>query len=129
MPANGSAFFSGTINSNSGPASNAFTVTVNSTDPIFFYCATVGHCQAGMAGVINPSSSETLSGFQAAAKGTSNSGAPSNAQGGVLGAAPSGSSSSAAAATTTAPAKGDANSLGAFSVASVAAILMAMMMV
>ena len=31
-----------------------FTITVNSTDPIWFYCTQVSHCQAGMVGVINP---------------------------------------------------------------------------
>jgi hypothetical protein len=33
---------------------NVFTVMVNSTDPIWFYCGQVGHCQGGMVGVINP---------------------------------------------------------------------------
>ena len=31
-----------------------FTVEVNNTDPIWFYCSTAGHCQQGMVGVINP---------------------------------------------------------------------------
>jgi hypothetical protein len=30
-------------------------VTVNNTDPVFFYCAQVGHCQAGMVFALNPS--------------------------------------------------------------------------
>jgi plastocyanin len=33
---------------------NAFVVTVNNTDPLWFYCAQVGHCNAGMAMVVNP---------------------------------------------------------------------------
>lgn len=32
-----------------------FTVTINDTNPIYFYCLFTGHCQAGMVGVINPS--------------------------------------------------------------------------
>ncbi|KIY62096.1 hypothetical protein CYLTODRAFT_427166 [Cylindrobasidium torrendii FP15055 ss-10] len=31
-----------------------FTQVVNSTEPTFFYCATTGHCQKGMFGIINP---------------------------------------------------------------------------
>lgn len=31
-----------------------FTIPINSTDPIWFYCATGKHCQNGMVGVINP---------------------------------------------------------------------------
>lgn len=31
-----------------------FTVQVNNTDPIWFYCSTPTHCQGGMVGVINP---------------------------------------------------------------------------
>jgi len=128
QPANGSAFWSGTINSNSGPSSTAFTVTVNSTDPIYVYCATVGHCQAGMVAVINPSSDQTLSQWMSAAKGSSKSSSPASAQGGVLGAAPS-ASSTGGAATTSAPAGGAGNSLAAFSLVTVAVVLMAMLMV
>ncbi|KAK3353724.1 Cupredoxin, partial [Lasiosphaeria hispida] len=36
--------------------SNVFRVTINSTNPIFFYCGVPGHCGAGMSGAINPSS-------------------------------------------------------------------------
>ena len=31
-----------------------FTVLVNETAPIWFYCATAPHCERGMVGVINP---------------------------------------------------------------------------
>lgn len=33
-----------------------FTQLVNDTNPTFFYCATPGHCQKGMFGIINPPS-------------------------------------------------------------------------
>ncbi|TFK54926.1 hypothetical protein OE88DRAFT_1623071 [Heliocybe sulcata] len=40
-----------------------FTQVVNDTNPTFFYCATPGHCEKGMFGIINPpmagASSET----------------------------------------------------------------------
>lgn len=35
-------------------ASFVFTQTVNSTDPVFFYCGVPTHCQKGMFGAINP---------------------------------------------------------------------------
>jgi plastocyanin len=48
-------FFSGSISAtSSGEASEKFVVKVNNTDPMWIYCTTPGHCQAGMVGVINP---------------------------------------------------------------------------
>jgi hypothetical protein len=31
-----------------------FILTINNTDPIWFYCPQSDHCQSGMVGVINP---------------------------------------------------------------------------
>jgi hypothetical protein len=52
-----------------------FLLTINSTDPIYYYCGQVGHCQAGMVGVINPpcnatgfTSPGTFGAYQSAAK-------------------------------------------------------------
>jgi uncharacterized cupredoxin-like copper-binding protein len=53
-PANGTAFFSGDITTASGENTNVFTITINDTNPIWFYCVIPTHCQAGMSGVINP---------------------------------------------------------------------------
>ncbi|KAF2234198.1 hypothetical protein EV356DRAFT_174415 [Viridothelium virens] len=51
-------FFSGLIASNQGnQGQQSFTVTVPNTQPMYFYCSAPGHCQAGMAGAINPPSS------------------------------------------------------------------------
>jgi hypothetical protein len=33
---------------------------VNDTNPTFFYCGTPGHCQKGMFGIINPTSTQVL---------------------------------------------------------------------
>jgi plastocyanin len=68
---NGTGFFGGFITNGTGPnvscmheksdlyakctQPNTFTLTINDTAPIWFYCAFPGHCQAGMVGVINPS--------------------------------------------------------------------------
>jgi hypothetical protein len=40
----------------SGTQNKGFTFTqvVNDTNPTFYYCGTVGHCQKGMFGIINP---------------------------------------------------------------------------
>jgi len=40
----------------SGPqnASFQFTVQVNDTNPIFFYCGVATHCEKGMFGIVNP---------------------------------------------------------------------------
>lgn len=47
--------FSGFFNP-PGPdeADTVFEVTVSSTDPMWLFCAQVGHCNAGMAMVVNP---------------------------------------------------------------------------
>ncbi|TVY84923.1 putative GPI-anchored cupredoxin [Lachnellula suecica] len=84
---NGTGFFSGGIMT-TGDAENinVFTITVNDTNPIWFYCAVPGHCEAGMAGVINPPSdaSTSLASYVAAAA-KANTVAPSAVQGGVIG--------------------------------------------
>jgi hypothetical protein len=75
---------------------NSFQVEVNSTDPIFFYCAqtVLEHCKNGMSGVVNPSSSQTLNAYQSAAKSVSTASSPANVFGGKM--VSSGSSTSAA---------------------------------
>lgn len=46
--------WSGVFSPTSGEDSNVFEVTIANTDPIWIYCAQVGHCNAGMDMVINP---------------------------------------------------------------------------
>lgn len=50
---NGTGFYSGEFTTSSGSNANVFALTINNTDPIWFFCEVPGHCQAGMAGVIN----------------------------------------------------------------------------
>lgn len=71
-------------------------MTINSTDPIAFYCSQPlgSHCVTGMVGVVNPSGSNTLANFQAAAKNAKNIVSPASVMGGVVGPAPSSSGSS-----------------------------------
>jgi plastocyanin len=47
-------FNSGFVKVASGESSTTFTITINNTDPIWYYCPQGDHCQAGMVGVINP---------------------------------------------------------------------------
>ncbi|KPI41884.1 uncharacterized protein AB675_5610 [Cyphellophora attinorum] len=98
-PSGPTGFWSGFPNDLSKP----FTITINSTDPIWFYCAQVSHCQSGMVGVINPPSGQTIDDFTSAAKNAPNSKAPTTIQGGVFaaasGAKTSGSASASASGT------------------------------
>lgn len=45
-----------------------FTMMINDTEPLWFYCATGDHCQQGMSMVVNPPDSEekTLEAYKAA---------------------------------------------------------------
>ncbi|KAG8904978.1 hypothetical protein FRB99_000937, partial [Tulasnella sp. 403] len=54
-----------------------FDVQVNSTDPIWVYCAQPGHCQAGMVFAANPTAAQTFNAFQATAEGKSSPAASS----------------------------------------------------
>ncbi len=36
------------------PSAPVFSVPINDTKPIWFYCSQARHCQMGMVGVINP---------------------------------------------------------------------------
>jgi len=118
QPSNSSSINSGFVNSSNGPASQVWTVQINSTDPIWFYCAQVGHCQGGMVGVINPPSGgdQTLDAFKSAAVNSQSSTMPAQVQGGTLGAPPSSATKTGSA--TTSPKSGNAplSSLGLGSV-------------
>ncbi|KAE8406454.1 Cupredoxin [Aspergillus pseudonomiae] len=78
-PMSDTSFFSGFIQSANGESSTVFTLTVNDTKPIWFYCGQIGHCQAGMVGVINPATSgpDTLDAFKKAASNANGDSVPS----------------------------------------------------
>ncbi|THX14677.1 hypothetical protein D6D13_03028 [Aureobasidium pullulans] len=81
-------FNSGFVKVASGDSNTTFTITVNNTDPIWYYCPQGDHCQAGMVGVINPPSSndQTIGAFIVAASTAGTSTVPEQVYGGVLGA-------------------------------------------
>lgn len=47
-------FYSGFIVPTSGEADEVFTITINDTNPIWYYCSSYMHCQYGMGAAINP---------------------------------------------------------------------------
>ncbi|KAF4624260.1 hypothetical protein G7Y89_g13916 [Cudoniella acicularis] len=77
------AFYSGYIPGGSA-GNDTFIVNVNSTDPIWFYCSLNDHCKAGMVGVVNPPSGESISDYAAAAAQVAKASAPLVPEGGVI---------------------------------------------
>lgn len=68
------------------PQQGAFSVRVNTTDPIWLYCGFGRHCQGGQVMVVNPpASGNTLEAYAQAAGSSGNSQNPANVQGGILG--------------------------------------------
>jgi len=115
VPLGPTAFFSGPFTQSSGQNANVFTLTINDTNPIWFYCGVPTHGESGMAGVINPpSGNDTIAAYIAnAAQATTQ--APATIQGGVIGpakvvtqstSATSSSTSSAASTSSTAKSAG-----------------------
>jgi len=79
-----------------------FTLEVNDTKPIWFYCSQVDHCKLGMVGVINaPGGNKTIDTFRALAEASASS---------TNGTTSTSGSSSASAASSSAPAQQTASS-------------------
>jgi plastocyanin len=81
----------------------SFSVTVNSTAPIWFYCKQTGHCQQGMVFAINPTQNKSFDAYQAAAKASSADGTPASGSNTTGSGSGSGSSSTSGTATGSAP--------------------------
>ncbi|KAH8900139.1 hypothetical protein GQ53DRAFT_801633 [Thozetella sp. PMI_491] len=85
-------FFSGWFPTNgSAQNANVFTVTINDTQPIVYYCSqnTGSHCKNGMVGVVNPTISSSLQNYLGLAKAVSTDAkSPPAVFGGVIGPAP-----------------------------------------
>ncbi|KAL6887044.1 Cupredoxin [Trichoderma evansii] len=79
-PATSGGFYSGILPTGD---ETFFSITINNTDPVFFYCVVDSHCQGGMVGVINQGS-DTLDAFRTAASNTDSSVSPKAAFGGTL---------------------------------------------
>jgi len=125
QPINDTSLNSGFVSAGTGPTDNVFVVTVNDTNPIWFYCAQIGHCQAGMVGVINPpATGDTLGTYVAVAAKAGTSTQPPTVQGGVIeaankvasgasGSASGSASGTAGAAAATSSKPGEGSSLAA----------------
>ncbi|MCJ1413159.1 hypothetical protein MMC19_007263 [Ptychographa xylographoides] len=51
-----------------GLTTPVYTILINDTMPIWYYCSQGMHCQAGMVGVINPPANQSIAQFAALAK-------------------------------------------------------------
>ncbi|KAK7682631.1 hypothetical protein QCA50_014431 [Cerrena zonata] len=114
----------GSVNSNTG---NSYDLTVNDTNPLWFFSAANSDCKSGMVLAVNPpiSGDQTAAAFQEKAKsssGTSTSSSPSSsstsvsAQNSVTG---TGTASSSSAASTATESANTGNNNGALSVAQI----------
>ncbi|OCK80794.1 Cupredoxin [Lepidopterella palustris CBS 459.81] len=75
-------FYSGFVPTSSGESMTTFTIMVNDTKPIWFYCSQGTHCQSGMVGAINAATTgNTVEGFAAAAAKATNNTTPQVADG------------------------------------------------
>jgi hypothetical protein len=84
----------------------SFTITVNNTNPAFFYCAQISHCQSGMVFALNPNvqgwyfqrltskANQTLAEYISAASKASTTIPTEAPQGGILSTSSSGSPTS-----------------------------------
>lgn len=94
-----------------------FTIDVNSTAPIWFYCATGKHCQGGMVGVINPpanNAARTIETYRNASAQAANNVAPS---GSASGTSPDSPTTPVGSNPSESPASGDDAGSGASSLA------------
>jgi len=65
----------------------SWTITVNTTDPLWFHCEQtnpVNHCQSGMVFAVNPTADKSFDAFQAAAKNGAAAGSAAGATPGVI---------------------------------------------
>ncbi|KFY26263.1 hypothetical protein V493_04186 [Pseudogymnoascus sp. VKM F-4281 (FW-2241)] len=123
VPSSDSAFFSGGVTTQAATSGKRirqdagdmqiFTITVNDTKPIWYYCAFPRHCQGGMVGVINQAATgaKTIEAFAAAAKNVGTTVAPAAVQGGTWGAAEAGTGTETGDATTPSESTGAAAGL------------------
>ncbi|KAH8748713.1 Cupredoxin [Hyaloscypha finlandica] len=110
---------SGGFDSGKISSASVFQVTVKTTDPMWFFCATPTHCQGGMAGVVNPpSTGDSLAAYKSAAGNAPSSSSSGKVSGGVV--LPVGSSGSSSSATPAPPSTASSAGAAASTVSGVA---------
>ncbi|KAK9326437.1 Cupredoxin [Lipomyces orientalis] len=96
-----------------------YTIRIDSTDPIWFYCPEAFHCQSGMVGVINPGDGQSLAEFNSVAENLSRNLAPAVEFGNTtIGATTSDASSSSSSSSSSVSSTPSSSSSAASSVAS-----------
>ncbi|KAK4115965.1 Cupredoxin [Canariomyces notabilis] len=80
--ASGERFSSG-VQAGSANNKNVFRVTINSTEPMYYYCSVGMHCANGMVAAINPLANQTVADLKTSARGKS-AGKPTGVYGGVM---------------------------------------------
>jgi plastocyanin len=85
-------------------------VTVNSTDPVWFFCRQSNHCASGMVFAVNPTANKTFEAYQAAAKASNSTGSTT---GSTTGSASSAASTPSSSASTPSSGKNGAITVGA----------------
>ncbi|TVY43402.1 Extracellular serine-rich protein [Lachnellula occidentalis] len=102
---NGTGFWSGGFATASGENKDVFSVLVNDTKPIWYYCAAPEHCQNGMGGVINPptDNATSLTAYIAAAKNVPTSKGGTTVSGGTVGPAKAASSGTPTSSSSASP--------------------------
>jgi len=86
-----------------------FSITLTTTDPLYFYCSVSDHCASGMVGIVNPGPHSQADLATAASKASSQQ-PPAGVEGGVLVAG--GATTTGAAAATAAGAGGSSTAAG-----------------
>jgi len=94
-------------NSTSGSQQPGVIVTINSTDPVWFYCRQATHCTQGMVFAVNPTANKTFAAFQAAANASGSSSSGGNSS------TPSTSGSGSGSAASSAPSSSSTGKNGA----------------
>jgi len=105
-----------------------FSITVNATSPLWFFCRQTHHCESGMVFAINPTANKTFAQFQATANASSpaDGSPPSSSTTSTGSGSGSGSGSSSGAATaSTASSTSTSKSNGAVAVGARAGGLLA----
>ncbi|RVD85416.1 uncharacterized protein DFL_003739 [Arthrobotrys flagrans] len=84
QPLEKGGFYSGFLRVSGDAKSPTFTIKVEDSNPIWYYCTVGKHCQGGMVGVINPGPKDDLKAYIAASKKADSNVSPKEVNGGTV---------------------------------------------
>ncbi|KAF3217257.1 hypothetical protein TWF679_002274 [Orbilia oligospora] len=84
QPLEKGGFYSGFLRVSGGAKSPTFSIKVEDSNPIWYYCTVGKHCQGGMVGVINPGPKDDLKAYIAASKKAPSNVSPKEVNGGTV---------------------------------------------